>query len=311
LKKLLSYITDFIEKDFSVKTYLAVLIFLVTSISLNYFFKIENQMILLQKNRLISFLLYIGLYSFAYYGILTIYYLTEKINYFSSKEIMIKSFLAILLLSFDGAFMIKGIFIQTYSSFDHPESKYLAKLINQSLPSLAYLPCIFFFYKKYDQNSENFYGFSAKNFSWEPYILMFLLMLPLLFIASFQKDFIHQYPFFKYWNFEPVFGLSQKNLFSIYEFFYLFNFINVELLFRGLLIIGLMKCMGQRTILPMIVLYAFLHFGKPLAETISSALGGYILGVIAFRTNNIFGGFLIHIYIAFLMDIFAILRVDQ
>jgi len=255
--------------------------------------------------------MYFTLYSMAYYGALTILLVSKKINFFNSKEVLIKSLLAIAILSFDGTFTIHIEFIQNSLSLNLMDAKYLTRLINQSFPTIVYCTGIIFLWKKYDSSLISIYGFSSRNFYWKPYLIMLLFMIPLLGIASFQNDFIQQYPFFKYWNCAPAFGLSQKQMFAIYEFFYLFNFINVEVLFRGLLVIGMIKCMGTNAVLPMIIIYTFLHFGKPPAETISSALGGYILGIIAFRTENIFGGFLIHICIAFLMDLFAILQTSS
>ncbi len=70
--------------------------------------------------------------------------------------------------------------------------------------------------------------------------------------------------------------------------------------------IGMVQWMGKEAILPMVVTYAFLHFGKPFPETISSIFGGYILGIFAYKTENIMGGIFIHMAIALLMDVFAI-----
>jgi membrane protease YdiL (CAAX protease family) len=53
--------------------------------------------------------------------------------------------------------------------------------------------------------------------------------------------------------------------------------------------------------------YAVLHFGKPMGETISSFFGGYILGVLALYTRNIWGGVFIHVLLAFGMEVFAYL----
>jgi hypothetical protein len=53
----------------------------------------------------------------------------------------------------------------------------------------------------------------------------------------------------------------------------------------------------------MAVIYCQLHFGKPLGEAISSIFGGYILGVISYQTKNIWGGVLVHVGIAWLMEV--------
>ena len=58
----------------------------------------------------------------------------------------------------------------------------------------------------------------------------------------------------------------------------------------------------------MVVCYASLHFGKPLGETIGSIFGGYILGVLALQTRSIWGGIIVHVGVAWLMDLAALLQ---
>jgi membrane protease YdiL (CAAX protease family) len=79
----------------------------------------------------------------------------------------------------------------------------------------------------------------------------------------------------------------------------------VELFFRGFLVIGMVSMIGKKAILPMAVLYCFVHFGKPFGEALSSFFGGYILGVLAYYTRNVFGGLIVHLGIAYLMEILA------
>ena len=92
---------------------------------------------------------------------------------------------------------------------------------------------------------------------------------------------------------------------AIYEFCYGIGFIAVELFFRGFLVIGLVSLLGKDVILPMAATYVFLHFGKPAGEAISSFFGGYILGVIALYSGNIWGGVFVHVGIAWLMEAMA------
>ena len=308
LKNFITYFKDFIKTDFSLKTYGTVFIFISAFILLNYSIDLENELIDKQNNSLLRYSYYLLLYSTAYYGTLAIYYFTTKVNYFLKKELLIKSFIALALISFDSSFILSTDVLTTNVSFTIIEATFLKKIIHQLFPILLYIIGFLVVYYTFDFQSKKFYGLSKHNFYWKPYLILFLCIFPLIVSASFQEAFTNQYPFYKYWNVETVFGLTQKQQFIIYEFFYLFNFINIELLFRGLLILGMVKFMGQKAVLPMIVTYAFLHFGKPPLETISSVFGGYILGIIAFRTETIVGGILIHIGIAFLMDLCAILQ---
>ena len=91
----------------------------------------------------------------------------------------------------------------------------------------------------------------------------------------------------------------------IFEFIYGADFFNVELLFRGFFVVGIAQVLGKHAIMPTVVIYCYLHFGKPVGEAISSILGGYILGIIAFYTRSLLGGVTIHIGIAWLMEAVA------
>ncbi len=133
-------------------------------------------------------------------------------------------------------------------------------------------------------------------------------MLPLIVWASFQSSFLNTYPVFKPWIIKEVFGLPHWQMGATYEFFYGLDFLSIELLFRGALVVGMIKILGKDSILPMAAAYAFLHYGKPFPETLGSVFGGYILGIIALRTGNIWGGCLIHIGVAYMMDFVAYIQ---
>ena len=64
-----------------------------------------------------------------------------------------------------------------------------------------------------------------------------------------------------------------------------------------------MRFAGVDAILPMAAFYCTIHFGKPLGECISSYFGGLILGVIVYRAKSIFGGLIVHLGLAWLMEI--------
>lgn len=159
------------------------------------------------------------------------------------------------------------------------------------------------------EDKEGWYGLQRKGFYPAPYLILLLGMLPLIIWASYQSDFLDTYPI--YWSDEAVgkaTGLGQWGNTLIFQLAYALDFVTVELLFRGALIIGLSKIMGREALLPMVAVYCVLHFGKPMGEAISSIFGGYILGVIALYGRNIWGGVLIHVGVALLMEWAAILQ---
>ena len=94
----------------------------------------------------------------------------------------------------------------------------------------------------------------------------------------------------------------------LYEGVYGLDFISVELVFRGFPVLGFSRTLGGHAVLPMVVTYGFLHFGKPLTETVSSLFGGYVLGIIAHKNRNIWGGVFIHLGVAWAMELFGWLQ---
>ena len=71
---------------------------------------------------------------------------------------------------------------------------------------------------------------------------------------------------------------------------------------------ALSRYMGAGVIMPMVAVYAFLHFGKPMGETIGSIFGGTILGILAYYSRSILGGIIIHVGVAYLMEFTAFLQ---
>jgi hypothetical protein len=88
-----------------------------------------------------------------------------------------------------------------------------------------------------------------------------------------------------------------------YELCYGFDFLSTEFFFRGFLVLGMYKYLGPHAIIPMAITYAALHFGKPMPEAIGSIFGGYLLGVLALHHRNIWGGVLIHVGMAWMMEL--------
>jgi hypothetical protein len=150
---------------------------------------------------------------------------------------------------------------------------------------------------------ESFFGFTIKNFSWKPYLVMLLCMMPLIALASTQADFLIMYPKLK----DVTMVLKDEENRWLYhllhELAYGSDFISVELFFRGFLILAFIKIAGKDAILPMACFYCTIHFGKPLGECISSYFGGILLGIVVFNTRSIIGGLVVHLGIAWLMEI--------
>jgi hypothetical protein len=167
---------------------------------------------------------------------------------------------------------------------------------------LVIIVAILFTIWKISDSNQPFYGIRTKNMNWKPYIIMLLIMLPLIAAASSQPDFLAVYPKLKLVADVDINELTwwQKLFF---ELSYGSDFITIELFFRGFLILAFIKWAGKDAILPMTCFYCTIHFGKPLGECISSYFGGMILGIVVYHTRSILGGLIVHLGIAWLMEI--------
>jgi hypothetical protein len=148
---------------------------------------------------------------------------------------------------------------------------------------------------------EPFYGITARSFAPWSYFFMLAAMLPLVAAASTQPDFLRMYPRMQHIEYllQPNRGWHKL----LYELSYGSDFLSIELFFRGFLVLAFARYAGKGAILPMAVFYCTIHFGKPLGECISSFFGGIILGVVSYHTRTIWGGFLVHVGLAWLMEL--------
>ena len=85
---------------------------------------------------------------------------------------------------------------------------------------------------------------------------------PLVFWVSTQESFLIKYPFYRPSSEDHIY----PNLF-IWEIFYFLQFISLEFFFRGFLVHGLKKEIGDYSVLVMVIPYCMIHFQKPFLET--------------------------------------------
>ena len=155
---------------------------------------------------------------------------------------------------------------------------------------------------KFTREKQPFYGLSSQGFNPRPYVLMLFIMVPLIAAASTQQDFLYTYPKLKNVIFLST-GMNTGMYKLLYEISYGLDFFTIELFFRGFLVLAFSKWFGKDAILPMAMFYCTIHFGKPLGECISSFFGGIILGVVTFHTRTIYGGLMVHVGIAWMMEL--------
>jgi hypothetical protein len=149
-----------------------------------------------------------------------------------------------------------------------------------------------------------------KNFNWKPYLLLLACTIPLLAFASSIADFQHAYPRVK--NIAFIYPHTQYDFACkiFYELSYGIDFFTIESFFRGFVVLAFVRYVGKDAILPMAAFYCTIHFGKPLFECITSYFGGIILGVIVYNTRSIWGGLIVHLGMAWLMELSTLINAN-
>ncbi len=122
------------------------------------------------------------------------------------------------------------------------------------------------------------------------------------FISS-DESILSYYPYAR-------FLLHRQDLFWYYQCGLLLYMISWEFLFRGFTLFGLNLKYGISSVLIQSIPFALMHIGKPFPETLSSVIGGIMLGLIAIRLKSIIYGVKMHYLILFLTDSFVILRIN-
>jgi membrane protease YdiL (CAAX protease family) len=133
------------------------------------------------------------------------------------------------------------------------------------------------------------------------YGLCLAIVAPTMLLVARQPDFGTYYPFYK---------LSSRSWydFLLWEAIYFAQFFALELFFRGFIVGALRPVMGSAAIFVMSVPYCMIHYGKPYLEAHGAIVAGIVLGSLAMRTRSIYAGFLVHVTVAFAMDLLALWR---
>lgn len=133
-------------------------------------------------------------------------------------------------------------------------------------------------------------------------ILGMIILLPMLYINSFQADFQAEYPLTK------LAGKSPGH-FVLWELCYLIYYISWEFFFRGYMQMGLKEKMGAFfSIMTQTLPSTIIHIGKPEGETMAAIAGGIVFGAVALRTRSILWVILIHWYLGGMTDLFCLIN---
>lgn len=170
-----------------------------------------------------------------------------------------------------------------------------------------FLPLMYILLKK-SNNSFHLFGLLKPTPSYKPYLFLVLISIPFIFCASLQPAFHTFYPRYKPGLFETFYTIPNWLTVGSYQITYIFQFVGVELFFRGFLIFVLARYIGLYSVFFSVICYVLLHFGKPFGEAFASLLGGTLLGIISYKTQSIRAGIIIHVSIALLMEFFAFIH---
>ncbi len=141
-----------------------------------------------------------------------------------------------------------------------------------------------------------------------PYLALLALLAPLVLAASFTEGFQAAYPIFRDASGAENFRMPAFEIVLLFEAIYGLNFVLLEFFFRGFLVVRHRDGLGETSILPMAVVYCLMHLPKPPGEAMASFFGGLVLGIVAYRTRSILGGVIVHMGIAYLMEMFALFQ---
>lgn len=306
MKKIWSFLKVHFREDYHPQHYLAITALLTTAISLNYLFSFEEN----HLEQLTGFgkfgahfLLYATLY-FASVWSFSIWY--QRRHIFASRDFWIHSLFGLAILALDSSVPFLRPFV--HSVFPAQVHHWGYKVAINMVSFLTVFLPVLIFYLVRERSQGNIYGLKPKQFDYTPYLMMLLIMLPLIVLASFHKSFLNQYPMYSGSLAHHYLGVNEWITVAGYELAYGLDFVTVEFLFRGFFVLGMMSFLGRGSVLCMAVVYCSLHFGKPMGEAISSVFGGYILGVIAYETSSIWGGIIVHVGIAWMMETVAYLH---
>jgi hypothetical protein len=305
MKKIWDFLKNHLQQDFHLTHYFSVVLLLAILLAINYTYDFEDEYLsyLTGFPKLLNYFVF---YSVAYFSAVVLYaFFRKRIQIFSSPEFWIKSFFGLALLSLDSSVP----FLQPLLRKTVPkEMLYWSFKVANNLVSFftVFFP-ILIFYWVYEKKNKDLYGLRPRNFDVKPYFTMLLIMLPLMIAASGTDGFQRQYPMYKTSDAHEYLGVDEWVTVAIYEVAYGLDFITVEYLFRGFMVVAMMGVLGRASVLAMAVLYCTLHFGKPMGEAISSIFGGYILGVVAYETRSVWGGVIVHMGIAWMMEVIAFL----
>jgi hypothetical protein len=291
MKKIIGYLKEYL-RSVDKRVLLFSTIFTAFLVFCNYQFGLNKAIyqLAIYWQYIAWYLVFFVAFAFGYW----LHYLFTKSTVFTNKRFLLLLLIAPALFSWKMASRIEFAFSK--NAF---VNEYWNAVVYWPIKVLVITAMLLLIHRLFDKD-QPFYGLS-RDFSVKPYLIMLLIMVPLVAAASMQEDFLRMYP--RMQKIEYLL-LPERGWYKLlYQLSYGSDFFTIELFFRGFLILAFARFVSKDAILPMAVFYCAIHFGKPLGECISSYFGGIILGVVSYHTRTILGGFIVHVGIAWLMEL--------
>ncbi|TGK61776.1 CPBP family intramembrane metalloprotease [Leptospira wolffii] len=194
------------------------------------------------------------------------------------------------------------------SFLDHSQVRIGMLVLNYISNIAIYLALPLFWLLSKKDSEDRFLGLDKPPRFGEVLFLLGIMIIPIA-LASFSLSFLSVYPRFAnrlpdgYLDYPPTIWII------LFELTYAVGFASLETFFRGYLVFPFSGRFGSKpAVLAMAFLYGLLHFTKPMFEALGSFFGGFVLGLISYRTKSVYAGILIHIGVAWAMELFATLQ---
>ncbi|MFN8396138.1 MAG: CPBP family intramembrane glutamic endopeptidase [Bacteroidia bacterium] len=307
MRKIVRQLKDFLKEDFNLPVYGLTMLFLAITLFLNYAYDGVDKFVYLQQDglgKLLRWCAFMGVPYFIVIGLQAIF--QQPMPGLKKPGFWLMAVAGLLMICVTAWFpwhktIARELFPRELLKWGILVLWNLKRFAFMLLPMLIYWLLV-------DRKENKFYGLFTKPKDLGPYFLMLGIMLVPILLASRTESFLEAYPQYYAGPAEAKVGVSPWLTGAAFEFVYGADFALVELAFRGFLVIGIARWIGPRAVLPMAAAYCFLHFGKPAGEAVSSFFGGYLLGLIAYYSRSIWGGIVVHMGVAWMMETAAYLQ---
>jgi len=312
MKKIWHWLLEFSKNTWNPRLHGALLIFLVITIGVNYHFDFEDSYLDSLYGKWVHWPVMALMQVFPFLFVCVLLSLLKINNrWYKSRDFWICTVVGFAIIGFDRSYTGFSEWIDHLPRVDY---YFYFKMLSKATTLLSLIVPLLLFYWLYERKRDQertWYGLKKGNTDLRPYFLLLGLASICIAIGTLFNDIQNYYPRYLVSGgneYATAHNLSNIWTITAYELAYGSSFLGVELFFRGFLIMSFTRIIGPYAVLAMVPTYAFLHFGKPMTETISSVFGGYILGVVAYKTKNIHGGIIIHVGIAWVMELLGYLQ---